>query len=145
MKILNKSKDNNGKRQNKSINDRENSVIRDAALTQFFHNNAMNNNSIYEDENCGNTTEEEEEDGIYEVEYVIDVKMDSLGDCKYLVKWKNYDHNYDSWEPAENFNHTQVIDEFWAKNRHMALEMCFSKQFRINKIFVDYNNGNTLV
>ena len=32
---------------------------------------------------------------------------------KYLVKWRNFDPSYNSWEPVENFNTHGAIQEYW--------------------------------
>lgn len=46
------------------------------------------------------------EDGhqFYEVDEVLGEKRDAHGKKQYLIRWKGYSSESDSWEPAENLN-----------------------------------------
>uniref|UniRef100_A0A0N5CEN9 Chromo domain-containing protein n=1 Tax=Strongyloides papillosus TaxID=174720 RepID=A0A0N5CEN9_STREA len=90
---------------------------------------------IGESEVCSEEVEtsegEESGDEVYEVEYIIDVKVANDGTCKYLVKWKNYSHLDNTWEPIENFCDRQCVDDFWEARRKLALKRIkeFDKKF----------------
>ena len=45
-----------------------------------------------------------EQSGYYEVEAVLDKKIQEGQEPKYLIKWKGYPHAYNSWEPLSNLN-----------------------------------------
>ncbi|CEF62103.1 Chromo domain/shadow and Chromo domain-like and Chromo domain-containing protein [Strongyloides ratti] len=82
-----------------------------------------------------NREEEEDEDETYEVEYIIDAKFDNDGNCKYLVKWKNYTHSYNTWEPVENFIHKDIINDFWTERRLIAFENPPDEEIQIEDFF----------
>uniref|UniRef100_A0A0N5B417 Chromo domain-containing protein n=1 Tax=Strongyloides papillosus TaxID=174720 RepID=A0A0N5B417_STREA len=58
---------------------------------------------------------------LYEVECIIDAKLSDDGEWRYLVKWKDYSHHYNTWESARSFTSREMIDEFWMERRRMAL------------------------
>ena len=47
------------------------------------------------------TIPEDEEAPLYTIERIIDDKMTKDGK-KYLIHWKGYDEDEDTWEPADN-------------------------------------------
>ena len=58
-------------------------------------------------------------DEVYEVEKVVGRRL-SLRMCplgwEYLIKWKGYDQEFDSWEPASALNNCkESIDEFYTR------------------------------
>lgn len=53
---------------------------------------------------------------IYEVDSVMDHRGES-GHYEYLVHWKNYGEEDDSWEPAANFLDNKVIQDYWKKQQ----------------------------
>jgi hypothetical protein len=62
-------------------------------------------------------TDEEETSSsfhLHEVEKILDHK-DENGVRLYLVKWKGYRKNHNTWEPLSNFTSTQCIEEYLAK------------------------------
>ena len=66
-----------------------------------------------EDENNEESTEEEE----WEVEKILDIRLDDDGDKEYLVHWKEYPESEATWEPMENLEGaTQEIENFHLKN-----------------------------
>ncbi len=53
----------------------------------------------------------------YEVEAILAQRSTASGP-EYLVKWKNYDHSQNTWEPCSNLNSAQrVISEFEQKQK----------------------------
>lgn len=59
---------------------------------------------------------DEEDDKEYTVEQVLDKRVDEDGDVEYLVKWKDYDESWNSWEPLENLAHLAVFKKYEAAN-----------------------------
>jgi hypothetical protein len=49
---------------------------------------------------------------IYEVHSVMDHRG-VPGHYEYLVRWKNYGQEDDTWEPAANFLDNKVIQDYW--------------------------------
>ena len=49
---------------------------------------------------------------VYEVDKILDHRG-RQGDRSYLVRWKNFSEEYDSWEPAGNFEDLAVITGYW--------------------------------
>ena len=48
------------------------------------------------------------------VERIEDHKYDAkTKDFRYLVKWKGYDTNENSWERAANFDDVNIITKYW--------------------------------
>ena len=54
----------------------------------------------------------------YEIDAILDHHEDpehpELG-MRYLVRWKNYAPEHDTWEPESHFNDHGVIDEYWSR------------------------------
>ncbi|KIJ55630.1 hypothetical protein M422DRAFT_24202 [Sphaerobolus stellatus SS14] len=64
-------------------------------------------------------TEEESEEE-YEIESIVDARNNMFPGHKmgYLVKWKGYDEDQNSWvDEADAENAKELIDEFWARRR----------------------------
>lgn len=56
--------------------------------------------------------EEDDEDGeVYEVETVLQERT-RKGVKEYLVRWKSYGPEYDTWEPEDNLNCDEIIEAF---------------------------------
>jgi hypothetical protein len=52
----------------------------------------------------------------YEVESVVNHRGDP-GQYEYLVQWKNYNDEHNSWEPAVNFLDDKCIQDYWKSQR----------------------------
>lgn len=55
------------------------------------------------------------EDEDYEVERILDVVVHRNNKREFLIRWKGYSSNSDSWEPEENLDCKDLIDKFMAK------------------------------
>jgi hypothetical protein len=69
-------------------------------------------------------TEWLENEPLYEVEAILDhVRRPTSSKTRkkrfatrYLIKWKNYDHLYNSWEPEKNMvNCKDILAEYWTR------------------------------
>lgn len=49
---------------------------------------------------------------LYEIQYIIKHKK-ALDNYEYLVKWRNYDKNNNSWVKENDFNEKEIIKEYW--------------------------------
>ncbi|KAI6124608.1 hypothetical protein EDD17DRAFT_1469034 [Pisolithus thermaeus] len=64
--------------------------------------------------------EEEEVEEEYEIEAILDAKKGQFpnGRMGYLVKWKNYGEEHNSWvDEVDAANAQELIEDFWAKRR----------------------------
>ena len=58
----------------------------------------------------------ESSDTEYEVEKILDFKLSKNKKKLFLVKWKGYNEEYNSWEPEENLtNAKQILKKFFSK------------------------------
>jgi hypothetical protein len=53
----------------------------------------------------------------YEVEKILDHKIDEKGEKRFLVKWKGFPDSDNTWEPKRNFNSMKPINEYMEKVR----------------------------
>jgi hypothetical protein len=53
----------------------------------------------------------------YEVESILDTRKRRNGVQEYLVKWRGYSSEHNSWEPAENFQDVEILTRFHENQR----------------------------
>jgi hypothetical protein len=56
----------------------------------------------------------------YEVEEILDTRTTIGGQQEYLVKWRNYDHAENTWEPTGNLNCSDLLKEFQRRHPNRA-------------------------
>lgn len=59
------------------------------------------------------TVDDVEQD--WEVEKIVDVKYNEDGTKDFLIRWKGCDPSQDTWEPEDNVNSPDLVDEFMNK------------------------------
>jgi hypothetical protein len=67
--------------------------------------------------------EEEADQGTseeFEVDFILDSKLEN-GVEKFLVRWRGYSADHDTWEPTSNFSDPQVVEAF--RNKAAALRL----------------------
>jgi hypothetical protein len=52
----------------------------------------------------------------YEVDTILNHRSSPQG-YEYLVRWKNYSKDHDSWEPASNFDDEVTIVDYWKRRQ----------------------------
>ena len=78
----------------------------------------------------------ESSDTEYEVEKILDFKLSKNKKKLFLVKWKGYNEEYNSWEPEENLtNAKQILKKFLSKPKIIKKK---------DKIEDDQNNSTIL-
>lgn len=58
-------------------------------------------------------------DDVYDVEEVLDRRLNAVGVWEYLIKWKDYPEEENSWEPGPNINE-HALQKFWQKKGILA-------------------------
>ncbi|CAF0727376.1 unnamed protein product [Adineta ricciae] len=53
----------------------------------------------------------------YIVEKIIKMRTTKKGKVEYLLKWKGFSHNENTWEPAENLECPELISAFMAEQK----------------------------
>ncbi|XP_060071011.1 histone-lysine N-methyltransferase SUV39H1-like [Ylistrum balloti] len=89
----------------------------------------------------GEITWEEDED--WEVEHILDHTVDE-GTDYYLIKWKNWSNAHNSWEPKDNLECADLLEEFHSEGRRIMAKRKLidldnvgydSKRSRVDEIF----------
>ena len=69
---------------------------------------------------------EDEDDTSYEVDHIVDHRRftNPDGDTveQFLIHWKGYSHDEDSWEPLENLNCPAELEDFFLSNPAAAMQ-----------------------
>lgn len=58
------------------------------------------------------TKNKREDDGVYTVEKILDKRITADGRIEYFLKWIGYDEKDNTWEPKENLNCPELIENF---------------------------------
>ncbi|KAI7903566.1 uncharacterized protein BX663DRAFT_34336 [Cokeromyces recurvatus] len=56
--------------------------------------------------------EDDDDTFYYEVEKIVDMRISETGVHMFLIKWKNYDDAFNTWEPEHNLNCPTILEEF---------------------------------
>lgn len=56
----------------------------------------------------------------YEVEAIVDSKLDELGNTVYLVKWKNWPPETNTWEPVKHLSTVKSLIKDFHNNAKIA-------------------------
>lgn len=71
----------------------------------------------------------EEEEVFFEIDYIVKQKFShELGIWQYLVKWKGYSSEQNTWEPKENIVDTLQFDEFTHKTQNRRRNQKIKKE-----------------
>jgi hypothetical protein len=74
----------------------------------FYFNNRNNNN-----ENMDLEIDIDNNENSYEIDIILDHRGLTVEDSYYLVKWKNYSDNDNSWIHYSKFNNFECINTYW--------------------------------
>ncbi|CAF0751544.1 unnamed protein product [Adineta ricciae] len=72
-------------------------------------------NDLDSDSNSDSEVDLDEEQ--YIVEKIIKMRTTKKGKVEYLLKWKGFSHNENTWEPAENLECPELIAAFMAEQK----------------------------
>ena len=68
----------------------------------------------------------------FELEHILEKRITEKGKVEYLIKWKNVDDpTKNSWEPAANLQHFQVIIETFEQEGRQKIMCCYVKDYVI--------------
>lgn len=86
----------------------------------------------------------EEEDGTWVVEKIIDHKVDSRGRRKFLLKWKGFPNDENTWENEEDLSCPELLSEYLKKAKiyekeNMGKGHLIEKPTQITKCSINKN------
>ncbi len=58
----------------------------------------------------------------FEIQKILDHKQENNG-YHYLIRWKGYSKEHDSWEPASNIADISIITKYWKKIKQVQREL----------------------
>ena len=86
------------------------------------------NNSKTDDVNNDDAGDRAGENGqIFAAESLLKKRVRKNGNLEYLVKWKGYGTDYNTWEPESNVIDKRLITLFNNGNKHIVLDKVFKK------------------
>ena len=59
------------------------------------------------------------EEGIFEVDFVVDIRGEDIGNTEYRIRWKTYGPESDTWEPEGNLlgGCRELVEQFLKKRK----------------------------
>lgn len=82
---------------------------------------------IGKDNDSGSTILDDDDEETFEVEHILSKKIDISGQVSYLIKWKGYPDDKNTWEPEENCSCDTKIRSF-----EQTIEQVQRKRNKIN-------------
>ncbi|XP_018047499.1 PREDICTED: histone-lysine N-methyltransferase SUV39H1-A [Atta colombica] len=73
---------------------------------------------------------------LWEVEKILQ-KREHRGQPHYLIKWKNWDINHNSWEPLQNLNCEELVHEFENERKELITQFKIMANFYPDKFDVE--------
>lgn len=73
------------------------------------------------DEQPNYDSEDNDENEDWEVAKIIDVRYHRDKSREFLIRWKNYSSNSDTWEPEAHLNCNELIKKFMEKLEKVAV------------------------
>lgn len=73
------------------------------------------------DEQPDYDSEDNDENEDWEVEKIIDVRYHRDKSREFLIRWKNYSSNSDTWEPEAHLSCSELIEKFMDKLKRVAV------------------------
>lgn len=96
------------------LNDRINNLDKMKLLQQQFLGMQMSDTSHKNDNEVMELEVNINNESSYEIEIILDHKGLVVEDSYYLVKWKDYDNNENSWIHYSKFNSIECINYYWS-------------------------------
>ncbi|KAG5673940.1 hypothetical protein PVAND_003940 [Polypedilum vanderplanki] len=79
------------------------------------NNGRKRTNSVSSSDEEEDVPYDEGSDAEYEVERIVEMRMKKDGSREFLVHWKRWSSDYDTWEPEDNLNCPDLIEKFMVK------------------------------
>lgn len=107
---------NTNKRQTQSCDENDTPKVKSQRKQSCENKNKRTNIQQTPNHNENKTTNTEEStENIYEVEKLLKYKWENKKRV-FLVRWRNYDSSYDTWEPEKNLNCRRILKAFLKAN-----------------------------